>query len=98
MIRHASIGLWMQTMMKNRMKIQILHIKRNIQRKFKTYSMITETYSITENKYDILLEGTETPSFYTKPKTHKTSEDIITFRSTCNNTGSCSVRMSEFVV
>ena len=51
---------------------------------------------ITKNEY-ILLEGTETPSFYAKPKTCKTFQDIPTFRPICNGIGSCSVRMSEFI-
>ena len=48
----------------------------------------------TKNEYDILLEGTETPSFYAKPKIHKTYQDIPTFRPICNSIGSSSVRMS----
>ena len=52
---------------------------------------------IIKNEYDILLEGTETPSLYEKPKTHKTLQDIPTFRSICNWIGSCSVHMSEFI-
>ena len=51
---------------------------------------------ITKNEY-ILLEGTETPSFYVKPKTHKTFQDILTFRPICNGIGSCSIHMSEFI-
>ena len=50
----------------------------------------------TKNEY-ILLEGTETLSFYAKPKTHRTFQDIPTFRPICNGIGSCSVLMSEFI-
>ena len=50
---------------------------------------------ITKNEYDILLEGTETPFFYAKPKTHKTFQDIPTFRPICNGIGFCSVRKSR---
>ena len=52
---------------------------------------------VTKSEYDVLLEGTETPSFYWKPKTHKTYQDIPTFRPICNGIGSYSVRMSEFI-
>ena len=51
---------------------------------------------ITKNEYDILLEGTETPSFHAKPKTYKTFQDIPRFRPICNGIRSCSVCMSEF--
>ena len=52
---------------------------------------------ITKNECDILLEGTETPSFYAKPKTHKTFQDIPTLRPICNGIGSCYVHMLESI-
>ena len=52
---------------------------------------------IKKNEYDISLEGTETPSFYAKPKTHKTYQEIPTFRPICNGIRSCFVCMSEFI-
>ena len=52
---------------------------------------------ITKNDFYNLLDGTQIPSFYAKPKTHKTYQDIPTFRHICNRTGSCSVCMSQFI-
>ena len=43
-----------------------------------------------------MIKGTETPYFYTKPKTHKTFQAIPTFRPICNVIDSSSVSMSEF--
>ena len=51
--------------MKNWIKIQPVHITGNLWKKFKTYSMKNLSQ---RNEYDILLEGTETPSFYAEPK------------------------------
>ena len=52
---------------------------------------------ITKNEYDILLEGTKTPSFYAKPKTHETYQEIQLFRPICNGIGSYFVCMPEFI-
>ena len=52
---------------------------------------------ITKNEYDILLEGTKTPSFYAKPKIHETYQEIQLFRPICNGIGSYFVCMPEFI-
>ena len=68
-------------------------MKRNLGKKFKTYSM----RNLSQKMNDILLEGTKTPSFYAKPKTHETYQEIQLFRPICNGIGSYFVCMPEFI-
>ena len=49
----------------------------------------------TKNDFYNLLDGTQIPSFYAKPKTHKTYPDIPTFRYICNFHG-CLIPTSKY--
>ena len=58
------------------------------------YNQTVCLFQYIQNENGIILDGSETPSFNAKSKTHKIYNDIPTFRSICNGIGSCSSHLS----